>query len=226
MLRSASFLKCTLVILVVFIVSISLVSNASAGPVAGSSGTVNIIGNDPAHNTGSYKIHVVYSIYDGTSSNDPLGLTSNLQLAFTITNLGVDSTGETPALSIGRFLVFAPSGSGTSVAFYKSISAVGSGTAPMTGGMKIKANPANEGFWAFEDSQQNPLFADGLTSQTLVLTAVPGSLNNKSVILEIDTTNTNPSISSDVTVTLVPEPASMVLFGVASLLSLRRRRKI
>jgi len=232
MLRPVSFLKCLFVISTVFIVSISLVSNASAYFVF--SGSVDMIGNDPCNATGSYKIQVVYSMYDGRSSSDPLGLTSNLQLAFNLTHLGSD--GEMPALNVGRFIVYAPASVGAPpyiTAFYKSISAVGTGTAPSgPGGIAMDIDPppsnANRGKFLFEDSIGSPTFAAGYTSQTLVLTAVPGSfpVSGIPVILEIDTTSTSPSIKSDVTVNIAPEPASMVLFGVASLLSLRRRRKI
>jgi hypothetical protein len=229
-----SFRKCLFVLLAIFIVSISFVSNASATLVVGSSGTVNIIGNDPLHNTGSYKIQVVYSLYDGHSSSDPLGITSgNLQFAFQLTHLGSD--GETPALKIGRFLVYAPSPASTTTAFYTNAYAVGTGTAPSgttadSPWMDIDPPPtgANRGKWDFESSLGAAAFSLGLTSKTLVLTLPYGSFapSNNSIILEIDTTNSTPSISSDVTINFAPEPASLALFGIASLFGLRRRRKI
>jgi hypothetical protein len=230
MLRSVSFLKCLFVIL---IVSISFVSNASATLVVGSSGTVDIIGNDSTTN-GTYKIHVVYSIYDGSSNSDPLGKTNGyLQFAFTLTHLGSINTEK--ALKVGRFLVYAPSPASTTTAFYTNAYAVGSGIAPSgptadSPWMDIDPPPigANRGKWSFESSLGSPTFSFGSTSQTLVLTLPNGSFapSNNSVILEIDTTSTSPSISSDVTINFAPEPASLALFGIASLFGLRRRRKV
>jgi hypothetical protein len=212
-------------VFIAILISISFVSNASASIVVGSLGDVNIIGNDPAHNSGSYKIHVVYSIYDGTSNDDPLGIKTNneYQIAFKLTHLGSD--GETPALGIGRFLVFAPTGTTVSP-FYTSISAVSDGNVPSSKRIYPYSSDLNNyARFSFANGTYVANFLSGSTSQTLVLTASKSNLP-ASVILEIDTTNTVPSISADTTVRLIPEPASMALFGIASLLGLRRRRKI
>lgn len=210
---------------IAILISILFSSSVFAALVAGSSGSVDIIGNDANKADGSFKIHVVYSIYDGTSSTDPLGIKTNneYQLAFKITNvLGGD--GESPALGIGRFLVFAPSGTSVSP-FYTSISAVGDGNAPSSKKIySYNSDLNNYARFSFANGLVVANFLPGSTSQTLVLTASKNNLP-ASVLLEVDTTNTNPSISSDVTINLVPEPASVVLFGITSLLVLRRRRK-
>jgi hypothetical protein len=212
-------------LLIVFIISICMLSGASATLITGSSGSATIIGNDPCYTTGSFKVLVNYGVYDGTSTTDPLGITTDLQIAFVLQHLG--SGGESPVLKFGRFTVFAPSDySSTTIPFYSGASSVGTtGRAPSSINIDPPPNGISRVKFYFETGMEEALFASGETSKTLVVKTASGHLP-ASVILEINNTDTVPGVNGDISVNLVPEPTSMALFGIASfLLSLHRRRK-
>lgn len=211
--------------LVAFILCLCIVSDVSATLITGSNNTVTITGNDSNHATGSFKVQVVSSVYDGTSASDPLGLTTDLQVAFTLTHLG--DAGEPNALKFSRFTVFAPSDySSTTIPFYSGASSVGTtGREPSSINIDPPPNGISRVKFYFETGLEEALFASGETSKTLVVKTASGHLP-ASVILEINGTDTVPGINGDTSVHFVPEPASITLFGIASfLLSLQRRRK-
>jgi hypothetical protein len=223
MLGKMLFLKRVSVISAILIISISLASTASAALVLGSGNTTTIIGNDPAYGTGSFKVQVDYAVYDGTSASDPLGLTTNTQIAFKLTHLGGD--GELPVLKFGRFIVFAPSGSSTTDPFYLSAVSVGTGKAPSsTPNIDPPPTGANRAKFVFQVGLGLADFGVGEVSKTLVVTTLPDNIP-ANVILEIDVTDTVPGVSGDVRIDMIPEPASIALFGIGSFLfSLRRRQ--
>ncbi|MGD9110449.1 MAG: hypothetical protein PVG93_05870, partial [Phycisphaerales bacterium] len=139
----------------------------------------------------------------------------------------------------GRFTVFAPDVFST-VPFYTSINAVGTGKEPLDmygledqdgtlDGMTLELPSgeygANRAKFIFFDSLYGSLadFAEGNISKQLVLTVAPDDLP-ATVLLELNRTDTSPGVSGDVYIDLVPEPSS-ALFGIASLVYLRLRKR-
>jgi len=198
--------------------SVTWTVGARAAQIGGSAGSLDLVGNEAS---GSFTVHVDYSVYDGLDAGDPLGVTSDMQLVFQISHQGTGGTA--PVLNTGRFTVFAPDVNDP-IPFYTSITSIPQGGTVTPSLMDIDPPPAappNRGEFFFEDGLQNPLFAPGDVSDLLVLTAARGSLN---VDVVIEMNHTQPQVHADTTIRLVPEPAtaSLLLLGAVSVL--RRRR--
>lgn len=234
--------------LVAFITCICMVSEVSAGLIVGSENTVTITGNNPNLTNGSFVVQVDYAVYDGVGASNPLPADGDYQIEFVLTHLGGD--GETPVLDIARLVVFAPD-SLSHDPFYTGMGAVGSGMAPLdyynnydTDGvddgmfLELPVYNSGDGKWYGSNNAQF-IFIDyyamadfgpayyptyATVSQQLVVKVAPENLP-ATVWLEIDTPDA-AGVDGSVEVEFIPEPASVVLFGVGSfLLSLRRRRK-
>lgn len=197
--------------------------SAQAALIGGSAGSVVLVGDD-GNPSGSFSVQVDYSVYDGLSAGDPLGITPGLQLVFQMTHLGTG--GESPVLNVGRLTVFGPVVNDP-VPFYTSIASlhqVGQVT-PST--MDIDPPPVspsivNRGEFFFEDFLTNPLFAPGDVSDRLVLTTARGNLP-ADVVIEVN--HTQPQVHADTIIRLVPEPTAMSLLALGAVVALRRRSK-
>lgn len=198
-----------------------------------SSGSVVLLGNDATHATGSFRIQVDYSVYDGASAADPLGVTSQAQIAFKLTHLGGD--GETPILKVGRFTVFGPDSFplNASDPFYTSAQAVtfaGAGSkAPSTINidppMVAPTDPViNRVQFYFKYTLQQSNFASGNVSKLLVVTT-PWDRIPATVLLEMNNTNSSPGVDADTYINLVPEPCTLAMFGAGLALVRATRRR-
>jgi len=205
-------------------ISVSFISTASATLIT--SGTAFITGNDPNHSTGSFKVKVDFAAYDGTSSTDPLGITtSNAQLTFVLTHLGGDGI-ETPVLKFGRFAVFAPDIFSTTQ-FYTASAVQGTtGRAPRTTKLYPPSTPVtpNHADFLFDNGLAGgylPQFISGEVSKLLVL-KTPSSNLPARILLEIDNSGPGTTVDGDVQIS-IPEPCSLAIFGTVLLLAIRRR---
>ncbi len=229
-----------------FLVAGILTAGSMMAPVAqatlipNSAGFVTITGNDAANASGSFVVEVAYQVYDGTSAGDPLGATNHAQLAFVLHHAGSD--GEAPALAFGRFIVFAPSPASTTVPYYSALDVVNPGSAgamlvgpsgnqldpfggvaPTSSNIDPPPTGANRGKFFFQTGLQEADFQPGQTSQLLVVSeAATGGLP-ADIVIELDSTNTVPSVHGDTIIHIVPEPSVAVLLALA-LPFLRQRR--
>lgn len=196
-----------------FLLISAFISNSFAGLVQTDS--VNILGDlaDPAK-PGSFLVQVDYQVYDGTDAGDLLGANGLYQAVFTLTHLGAGGTGEA-VLNFGRFTVFTGD--------YTSISAVGTGVTP------IWIDPV--GTWTdraryyFDSDAPDylPTFAEGDVSQQLVLTFDPLDMPQTDIIIEANGAAYN--MHADTTITLIPEPATLLLLGSGAVLFRIRRKR-
>jgi hypothetical protein len=192
---------------------------AQAAQIAGSAGTVNLIGND-ANPSGSFNVKVDYSVYDGNDPGDPLGVTADFQLVFQLTHQG--SGGENPVLSVGRFTVFAPAGA-VPAPYYTGIASVAQGGTVAPTLMDIDPPPAgpNRGEFFWEDAFTSPQLDAGEITDLLVLRTPYGRLP-ADVIIEVN--HTEPQVHADTTIRLIPEPSAAALLLVGAAAVVRRRR--
>ncbi len=211
------------------------IAASQAAVIGGSEGRVALNASGP---DGSFAVDVAYQVYDGTSENDPLGVTSDLQLAFVLKHQG--DSGVLPALAFGEFDVFAPAGQ--SVAdFYTGIGAVEGtylvgpagnqlssfgGVAPHSdyGDTMYIDQEMDFAWFYFYGYMLMPDFQSGQNSQLLVLTIDPDLLEAPAdIVIEVYGTNTGDQLDASTFITITPEPASGLLLLAAAPL-LRRRR--
>jgi hypothetical protein len=240
-LASSRPLATVVALLAVFVFAGAFLSPARADLIAGSEGAVTLVGNDTANNTGSFVVDIVWEVYDGSSASDPGGITGTDQIAFVLHHTGGD--GETPVLNVGRFTVFAPEPASTTVAYYDSGSAIdppsntiligpsgseldpSGGRAPSNINIDPPPDGTNRAKFYFQDGLQSPLLASGEHSQLLVLTLASGSELPADVVVELNGTDSVPQVHADTTIHLVPEPGTMLLISVGTLMLSRRRRR-
>lgn len=220
-------------------VFLSVISTASATLITGSQGTTYIIGNNPGYANGSFRVQVDYAIYDGKSSTDPKGLTSDYQISLVLTNL-LGGAGETPVLTLGRLTVFAPNPQSSTVFYTKPASATNDAYVATSSGTRapriVKYHPQNTPAlpncveFIFDSGTATtpgyqPQFAPGETSKQLILRTPVTNLPAR-ILLEIDSTNAGSyGVDGEVYLNIIPEPCSLVFFGSTFLYTLRRLRK-
>jgi hypothetical protein len=208
--------------------------------IAGSEGRVALTASE---SDGSFAVDVAYQVYDGTSVADPLGVTSDLQLAFVLKHQG--ASGGAPAVPFGGFFVFAPGGQ-PALDFYNSqqsvagdflVGPVGNqlsssgGVVPHAGfGDAMYLGPEDDpSLAAFFYTVEDLCLADfqpGQNSQLLVLTFSPALLSAPAdIVIEVYGTDTSVSMEADTFISLVPEPTSCLLLIVPAATWLGRRRK-
>lgn len=181
-----------------FLVVLSLlIAPVFAGLVAEFDG-IDIIGNR-ATSSGSFKVRVSYEVYDGGAGYNPLGQTDEYQVAFTLTHLGPDESGE-PDVNIGRFSVFtkltASTDGGPNYDYTGAfVDADYANQTPSIGGIAPSdpIDPAVETFsdkvqYKFYDDYYDPKFAEGNISQLLVMTFDPTQMPLTDVLIEINGT--------------------------------------
>jgi len=235
--RAGTSLSC------IVLATLAFTAASQAALISGSEGRITMIGNDAVNATGSFSVDVAYEAYNGSSASDPLGANGLIQYVFALNHNG--SGGEAPTLAFSRFYVFAPSGAGTVTPYYANLQAInpsgpgaflvgpsGNELDPYNGivphvssglAMNSTASP-NRARFSFTGAGSVSDFQPGQYSQMLVLTALP-SLLPGSVILEIDGTNTSPSIKVDQSITLVPEPSAAMFLLAAGAYAVIRRPK-
>jgi hypothetical protein len=215
---------------------LSIISTSSATLITGSQGTTYIIGNNPDYANGSFRVQVDYAVYDGQSSSDPKGLTSDYQISLVLTNL-ITGGGETPVLTFGRLTVFAPD-SLSSTVFYTKPSNNATDSYVNSAGTREprivkfhpQINPAipNCVEFIFDNGSSGgnlPQFAPGEVSEQLIL-RVPEINLPANILLEIDSTNAGSGgVDGDVYINFIPEPCSLALFGGTCLFTFRKLHK-
>jgi hypothetical protein len=211
-------------------------ASSQAAVISGSEGRVALNSSGPE---GSFAVDVAYQLYDGTSASDPLGETSDLQLAFVLQHQGASDV--SPALAFGEFDVFAPTGQ-TIAEFYTGIHAVAGnysvgpagnqlnssgGLAPDSGGYgEAMLLDQDYAWFYYYDNMLQQQFLPNHNSQLLVLTIDPDMLQAPTDIgIEVYGTNTGDSLYADTFIALlaVPEPASAMLLLAAAAWMKKRR---
>ena len=204
-----------------FIIIACITSGVSATLISGSDGTTYL-----AESNGSYTINIQvdYGVYDGASGDDPLGANGDIQLGFVLTHLGAGGAGA--ILPMGRFVVHNP----TAVSFtdynYKDDplepsdipphAPAGYGGAIGLEGDDVVFNFISD-FWVAD-------FVTGNMSMILAVSMAPQDLPGN-ILIETDELYSIGEVNVLVPI-VVPEPASMVLFGIGlSVLSIRRKRR-
>ena len=226
------------------------VATSQAAVIPDSEGYFQLHGNNPSYNTGpgagSFLVDVAYEMYDGKDASDPLHVTDDIQIVFALHHVGGD--GETPVRNFKKFYVYSPEPS----PFYSSINFVNPSEADefLIGPSGHEIDPYNgvvphrynsnimyienvttiqreRGIWYFTTTAgETADFLSGQYSQMLVLTASASEFTaHRDIVIQIDGTNSVPSFSADTTITLVPEPCTIMLLLVPAATWLSRRRR-
>ena len=220
--------RCFASIAIALLVGVVFISNSSAGLVT--SDTAYLIGNFTEDNApddykdkpGCFKVHVDYAVYDGNDEADPLGDNGLYQAVFKLTHLGSDGSGET-VVKVGMFTVY--SGDYTSAV---AVDQGGSPTPVLPNYIASKYTPealTDRAVYYFDDDAPNydSTFAVDDVSQLLVLTFDPTKMPQENIGIEID--SSVYGIYGEGTVTLIPEPVTLLLLGSGGvLLRVRKRR--
>jgi hypothetical protein len=212
----------------VFTIIVCIASIASATLI--DSGTVSL--SAVSASSTSFNVQVDYKVYNGADSEDPLGDNGDTQITFVIEHLG--GVGGVPAEAIGRFNVYEPTDwdQGVSGKFYNYYNYYDDPLNPDD----VEAPHAPYGEMGYDtdvrynffynDMSWNPVFdfVTGDVSQTLVVSTAAANLPD-SIRIQIDETDTGIHDHEYIDI-IVPEPASIALFGIGfSVLSIRRKQK-
>jgi hypothetical protein len=179
------------------------ISNSFAGLVT--SDTAYLSGNlDDPSPEGCFKIQVDYEVHDIGGSQ--------YEVRFLLDHLGSDGSGET-VVNMAQFIVYNKD--------YASHTESGSGVAPSY----VSEAWTDRVVYGFQDATPPyaGTFAEGSgVSQLLVLTYDSADLP-ATVAIEADQF-TSPNVYGEATITLIPEPATLMLLAGGALLLKKRQR--